>query len=83
MHSTTSRSEYPRRSPVESKPGKVNREALFSLRRIEIDDDRWRNAVQAINDSIQVVGSKSYVRIYQRKTVEDKWEAISIDMASL
>jgi len=64
------------------KPGQVNREALFSLRRIDIDDERWKQAVQAINDSIRITGSKSYVRIYRRANVEAKWENITIDLAA-
>ncbi|WP_334128256.1 DUF3164 family protein [Sneathiella sp.] len=62
--------------------GRVNREALFSLKRVEIDDERWRQAVRAINDSIRVTGSKSYVRFYQRETAESPWEAISINIAN-
>jgi hypothetical protein len=64
------------------KPGKVNREALFSLRRIQIEDARWKRAVQAINDSIQITGSATYVRIYTRQTTEDKWQPITIDLAA-
>jgi len=64
------------------KQGKINREALFSLRRLDIDDDAWRRAVQALNDSIRVQGSKEYIRFYQRAAPTDKWEAITIDIAS-
>ncbi len=64
------------------KEGQVNRAALFALRRIEIDDDRWRQAVAAINDSIRVVGSKTYVRFYRRTGPEDRWQAVTIDLAA-
>ena len=64
------------------KPGQVNREALFALRRIEIQDERWKKAVEAITDSIRVTGSKSYVRFYHRPTPQDRWKAVTIDMAA-
>lgn len=64
------------------KQGKINREALFSLRRLDIDDDAWRRAVQALNDSIRIQGSKEYIRFYERPSPTDKWQAITIDIAS-
>jgi len=64
------------------KEGKINREALFGLRRLDINDDGWRNAVAALNDSIRIQGSKQYVRFYERTTPEEKWRPISIDIAN-
>ncbi|MDV7341002.1 DUF3164 family protein [Terasakiella sp. A23] len=64
------------------KPGQVNRAALFQLRRIEIDHDKWRAAIDAINDSIKTEGSKTYFRFYRRDTPEGKWKSITIDLAS-
>lgn len=62
--------------------GRINRNDLFSLLRLEIEDARWQKAMQAIRDSIRVVGSKRYLRIYQRADAKAAWQAISIDMAS-
>lgn len=64
------------------KEGIVNREAIFSLRRVEIDDDRWKRAMDAIGDSIRVQGSKTYIRFYKRPDPNALWEAVTIDMAS-
>ena len=65
------------------KAGQVNREALFSLRRLEIDDPKWRRAVAAINDSIRTVGSKAYIRFHRRASPEDAWKAVTIDLAKV
>ncbi|MBL4800885.1 MAG: DUF3164 family protein [Emcibacter sp.] len=65
------------------KPGQVNREGLFSLRRLEIDDPQWRSAVEAINDSIRTVGSKAYIRFHRRDNPEDKWQPVTIDLAKV
>jgi hypothetical protein len=63
------------------KEGQINRAALYSLLRLDIADTRWREAMQAIRDAMRIVGSKSYVRFYQRPTADAAWEPISIDLA--
>lgn len=64
------------------KEGQVSREAVFSLRKIDIDDARWRNAIAAINDSIRVQGSKTYLRFYRRDKPTDRWQNVTIDLAA-
>jgi hypothetical protein len=64
------------------KEGQVSREAVFSLRKIDIEDGRWRHAIQAINDSIRIQGSKTYLRFYRRARPTDRWENVTIDLAS-
>ena len=51
------------------------------LLRLEIEDPRWRRAMQAIRDAMRIVGSKTYVRCYHRTSFEAPWEAITIDLA--
>lgn len=65
------------------KEGRLNTGRILTLRRVNIDDDRWHQAMQAISDSIQVVGSKSYVRVYRRKGDSDVYEQISLDIAGV
>lgn len=62
--------------------GRINRNDLLSLLRLEIEDERWQNAMKAIRDSFRVVGSKRYVRIYQRADAQAAWSPISIDVAA-
>ena len=64
------------------KDGAVNREAVFRLRRLAVDDPRWRQAQQAISDSIRVLGSANYIRFYLRGTPEQPWTPVPIDLAS-
>lgn len=63
------------------KEGQINRAALYSLLRLEIADERWRQAMQAIRDAMRVVGSKSYVRFYRRDAADAPWTAVTIDLA--
>ena len=64
------------------KEGRINRQAPFSLRRVDIDDDDWKAAINALNDSIRVQGSREYVRFYKRPDPRGKWAAVTIDLAS-
>lgn len=63
------------------KEGQINRAALYSLLRLEIEDERWKQGMQAIRDAMRVVGSKSYVRFYRRATSDAPWEPVTIDLA--
>jgi len=63
------------------KEGQINRAALYSLLRLEIADERWRQAMQAIRDAMRVVGSKAYVRFYRRAASDAPWVAVTIDLA--
>ncbi|HDX1149702.1 DUF3164 family protein [Pasteurella multocida] len=62
------------------KEGNLNTVRILSLRRVEIHDDRWTRAMQAISDSIQIVDSKDYVRFYKRDE-NGNYQQISLDMA--
>ncbi|MBN2752588.1 MAG: DUF3164 family protein [Rhodospirillaceae bacterium] len=64
------------------KEGRINRSALFGLRRLDIADAEWQRAVAALNDSIRVIGSREYVRFYRRPNGRASWQAISVDLAS-
>ena len=62
--------------------GKVRHEAICRLRRLDIDDDRWRQARRAIDDSIRVIGSRAYLRVHYRGGPNDPWRPIPIDISS-
>lgn len=64
------------------KEGKVSRDAVFRLLRLDFDDQRWQAGQRAIKDSIRVVGSKSYCRFYMRQAADAPWCAIPIDIAA-
>ena len=51
------------------------------LMRLDIEDQRWLNAVKAIREAMRIIGSRQYIRFYQRKTQQDRWEPITIDLA--
>lgn len=62
--------------------GRVSREAIFALRRIEIEDERWQRAMVAIGDSVRIEGSKTYLRFYRRDRPEESWRPVTIALAA-
>jgi len=66
------------------KEGNLSQGRILALRRLEITDERWNKAMKAIGESVQVVGSKQYVRFYKRRDDDtDQYDAIPLDMAAL
>lgn len=62
--------------------GRYNVKEILSLQTIEIDDDRWHTAMKAINDSIKVVGSASYIRVYKRNE-HGGYDPLTLDLATI
>lgn len=62
--------------------GNMNRGAILGLRQLEITDPRWLKAMEAIADSINVDGTKRYVRFYRRETPDAAWRQVSLDLAT-
>lgn len=63
--------------------GNVNAKSILSLRKFNIDDERWQRAMKAIGDSLTVSGSREYVRIYERVQDRDQWRQIPLDVAGV
>jgi hypothetical protein len=64
------------------KAGKINTARVLGLRRLEITDPDWKKAMSAISDSIQVSGSKQYLRFYERND-QGEYVQIPLDVAAL
>lgn len=65
------------------KEGEVNTGSVLALRRLDIADERWKRAMIAIGEAVQVVGSRSYIRVYKRVGDTSQYEAISLDIAGV
>lgn len=65
-----------------NKAGVVNREALYSLRRLSIAHPTWKRAMEAIADSMRVVGSKEYIRVSRRPTPKSGWKMILVSLSA-
>ena len=63
------------------KQGNLSVSRILTLRRVQIDDVRWQNAMQAISDSLQVITTKSYIRVYERAE-SGEYLPLALDVAS-
>jgi len=63
------------------KEGNISVTRILGLRKLDIKDDVWREAMEAIADSLTITGSKTYLRVYKRNEDESS-ELISLDLAT-
>lgn len=63
--------------------GSVRTSEVLRLLRIDIKDPRWRTAMDAVRNSIQVMGTKPYVRIYERVGATEAYVPIVLDLAKV
>ncbi|NHB90780.1 DUF3164 family protein [Photorhabdus cinerea] len=68
---------------ITDKEGDINTGRVLALRRLDIDDERWGKAMMAIGEALQVVGSKSYLRVYERIRDTDQYRPIALDIAGV
>lgn len=62
--------------------GKINTGRVLGLRRYKIEDEKWKLAMDAIDDSIQVAGTKPYIRFYKRDEATLEYKPIVLDAAA-
>lgn len=63
-----------------SRNGKLSVTKIMSLRQVKIEDAEWLRAMDALTDSLQVVGSATYIRVYERMGSTDKYSLINLDV---
>lgn len=63
------------------KAGRINTNRVLGLRRIDIQDETWQQAMQAISESVQVVSSKAYVRFYERQP-DGSYRQLNLNIAA-
>jgi hypothetical protein len=65
------------------KEGKISTGRILSLRRLDIQDEKWLRAMNALSESVRVQCSKSYIRVYERIGDTDQYQPIPLDMAGV
>ena len=64
------------------KTGKISTARVLGLRRLDIQDKDWQKAMTAITESIQITGTKQYLRVYERDD-NGEYQMIPLDVAAL
>lgn len=64
------------------KEGNISTTRVLGLRRLNIDDEKWHRAMDALSDSVQVQTSKPFVRVYRREA-NGEYSLMSLDIAKV
>lgn len=61
--------------------GKINKNAIIALTKIESADPRWQRAMEAIHEAVRVIGTKESLIFSFKGDRDDEWINISINIA--
>lgn len=64
------------------KEGNISTARVLGLRRLDIKDEKWQRAMEALSDSLQVHTSKQFVRVYKRDDAGE-YQLVSLDIAKI
>lgn len=62
--------------------GNISTARVLGLRRLQIEDAKWQMAMDALADSLMVVTSKSFVRVYVRQENQE-YKLLNLDIAKV
>lgn len=66
-----------------AKTGQLNVARLLDFVNVRIEDARWRQAQQAIRDSLQAQAAVTYIRVYERDSVDQPWRHLTLDFSAV
>ncbi|MEN8134301.1 MAG: DUF3164 family protein [Thermodesulfobacteriota bacterium] len=63
--------------------GRVDIKRILRLRKLQIKDREWREAMDLITVAITITGRKTYCHFQVRKNRDSEWETIRLDLAGV
>lgn len=66
-----------------SKEGRIDTGRVLGLRRLNIEDDEWHRAMDAVSDAVRVTHSKTYLRFYSVDPETGAEDPIPLDLAAV
>lgn len=63
------------------KKGDVNAKKILSLLSYEIDDERWKEAMQIVKEATEIISSKNYIRFYTRESTDKEYKQIPLNIS--
>jgi len=64
------------------KKGRINSKRILALRSLKIEHQTWKRAMEAISDAVQVTGSRTYFRLYERDD-RGEYRQIPLDFSGI
>ena len=62
--------------------GNISTARVLGLRRLDISDEKWQRAMDALSDSLQVHTSKAFVRVHERDA-NGEYRLMNLDIAKV
>lgn len=66
-----------------NKQGKVNATKILALKRHDFKGEKWERAMEIIHESVLIVNSKNYMRVYERIGNTDQYNNITLNFAAI
>lgn len=66
-----------------NKEGRIDTARVLGLRRLEIVDEEWQGAMEAVSDALRITGSTTYLRFYQADQDTGAKTPIPLNIAQL
>jgi hypothetical protein len=63
--------------------GRVDTKSILGLRRHQIKDKDWQDAMELISEAVTVVAKKAYLLFQVRPNQDSEWETIRLDLAGV
>ncbi len=63
------------------KRGQIPRTRLLSLRKYRSKDKAWNDALELINEAIDVNDTRTYLNVYTRASVDDSWNLVNLNFS--
>jgi len=65
------------------KRGKVNTMAILKLRQLNIKNAKWKNAMELINEAMNITGTRQYLNVRVRENSRAKFRTINLNFSSI
>ena len=63
-----------------NKEGKISVVKVLSLRKLEIQDEKWQRAMTALTDSVHTQATREYIRLHQRRDETGEYVLMTADL---
>lgn len=65
------------------KKGEIAKSRILGLRRYNIKDKQWQQAMDLIDEAIQVTSTKQYIAFYERESKDKPFRLVSLNFSAL
>lgn len=65
------------------KKGQIAKSRILGLRKYNIKDPKWQEAMELIGEAIQVISSKQYIAFYVREDDKKAFKQVPLNFSSL